>query len=170
LNGGHPLRGWRRSIEKVLALEPDWILASHMQPVPYRRDDVRAMRQWTEDVTAGMTALAPDGCLERHHTPHVVSLEPYAQEAASSATIHARIMNPYPHRVEIACRLVLPNGWEARPEADTAVIAPGDAAEIAFTVGLPEPVPSATMVTLDLTYDGEYWGEKAECYLYSRKE
>src|SRR5439155_1921348 len=72
LNGGHPLRGWRRSIERVLALEPNWILASHMQPFPYRRDDFEAMLRWTEAVTAAMTALAPDGCLERHHDPHLV--------------------------------------------------------------------------------------------------
>ena len=37
------------------------------------------MRRWTEDVAAAMTALAPDGSLERHHDPHLVALEPYAQ-------------------------------------------------------------------------------------------
>jgi glyoxylase-like metal-dependent hydrolase (beta-lactamase superfamily II) len=166
LNGGHPLRGWRRSVEKVLELEPDWILASHMQPFPYRRADFLAMRQWTEEVTEAMKALAPDGSLERHHDPHIVALEPYAQDAGSVAQIRARVQNPYTYPVEISGRLVVPEGWRTAPEQLVATISPGETAALDFVLTLPSPAPAATMVTLDLTFDGQYWGEKSECYLW----
>ena len=93
LNGGHPLKGWRRSIERVLELEPDWLLAAHVQPFPYRRADFEAMLAWTDAVAEAMRALAPDGCLERHHDPHLIELSPYCQRLdGDPISVTARVL------------------------------------------------------------------------------
>ncbi len=45
-NGGLP-KLWRQSAELVLRLTPDWILASHLQPFPFRREDFEAVVAWS---------------------------------------------------------------------------------------------------------------------------
>jgi len=164
LNGGHPLRGWRRSIDLILALEPEWILASHIQPFPYRRDDFLACRDWTESVAAAMRDLAPDGCLERHHDPHWITLSPYAQPAASPTPVTARLQNPYGHPITAEVRLVLPEGWHASDLERRLTIAAGGSAPADWSI-TPRPSARNEMVTLDVTWEGEYLGEIAECYV-----
>jgi glyoxylase-like metal-dependent hydrolase (beta-lactamase superfamily II) len=171
LNGGHPFKGWRRSIDLVLSLEPEWILASHIQPFPYRRDDFLACRDWTEAVAAAMRDIAPDGCLERHHDPHWITMEPYAQPAPPASggypaptPVTVRLQNPYEHRVTAEVRLVLPEGWRVDdPERRIEIPAGGSSpAEWSIT---PQPSSRNELVTLDVTWDGEYLGEIAECYV-----
>jgi glyoxylase-like metal-dependent hydrolase (beta-lactamase superfamily II) len=164
LNGGHPTRGWRRSIDLVLALEPEWVLASHIQPFPYRRDDFLACRDWTEAVAAVMRALAPDGCLERHHDPHWIALEPYAQPAATPTPITARLQNPYPHTVTAEVRLVLPDGWQVEDAERRLDIPAGGVATAAWGI-TPRPSARNEMVTLDVIWNEERLGEIAECYV-----
>src|SRR5205085_2206434 len=103
LNGGHPDR-WRRTIDLYLRLEPEWVLASHIHPFEFRQDDFLAMRRWCDDVSAAMRAVAPDGCLGRHHDPHTFDLEPYAQEARAgqSVRITGSFRNPYDRPLDMA--------------------------------------------------------------------
>jgi glyoxylase-like metal-dependent hydrolase (beta-lactamase superfamily II) len=164
LNGGHPLRGWRRSIDLVLTLEPEWVLASHIQPFPYRRDDFLAAHDWTEAVSAAMRDLAPAGCLERHHDPHWICLEPYVQDAGLPTTVTARLQNPYPRPVTADVRLVLPDGWQlADPQRQMAIPAGGTATTLWEVT--PQPSSRNELVTLEVTWDGEALGEVAECYV-----
>jgi glyoxylase-like metal-dependent hydrolase (beta-lactamase superfamily II) len=168
LNGGHPLRGWRRSIDLVLQLSPEWILASHIQPFPYRRADFLACRAWTEEVAAAMRDLAPDGMLERHHDPNWIALAPYVQAAGDeSIVVTATVGNPYARSVESEVRLVVPSGWRAGDAERRLVIEPYGVAAAEWQV---EGTPGERneMVTLEVTFDGEYLGEIAECYLRPR--
>jgi glyoxylase-like metal-dependent hydrolase (beta-lactamase superfamily II) len=165
LNGGHPTRGWRRSIELVLALEPEWILASHIQPFPYRRDDFLACRAWTEEVAAAMRDLAPDATLERHHDPHWVSLTPYVQSAGDGAiTVTAIVGNPYARGVEASVRLIVPSGPQAGNVERRLTLEPGSTASASWEVRV-GPLERNEMLTLDVEFDGEYLGEIAECYV-----
>jgi glyoxylase-like metal-dependent hydrolase (beta-lactamase superfamily II) len=166
LNGGHPLKGWRRSIELILELEPDWLLAAHVQPFPYRRADFEAMRVWSDAVAEAMRALAPDGCLERHHDPHLVELSPYCQPLeGESIPVTARAHNPHPHPVQVDLALVLPPGWSNNRRHRRLTVPPGARAEANWTVRADNP-PAASMITVDVVYEGEYLGQKAECYVY----
>lgn len=181
LNGGDPGRGWRRSIDRVLELEPDWILASHIQPFPYRRADFEAMRAWTEAVADAMRALAPDGCLMRHHNPHWIGLEPYAQRTNGSGVplrVTARAQNPYDREVEATLCLVAPDGWRVRNSEQRLCLPPHTTAAANWEI-VPAPLfPTGSksgttlsaargeIVTLEVTWNGEYLGEIAECYIY----
>jgi glyoxylase-like metal-dependent hydrolase (beta-lactamase superfamily II) len=165
LNGGHPLRGWRRSIDLVLALEPEWVLASHIQPFPYRRADFEAMRAWTEAVAAAMRDLAPDETLERHHDPHWISLTPYVQSAtAEPFPVTARVNNPYARPVEAIVRLVAPQGWLIPDAERRLALPPHDSATTDWSVTAVSAGENE-MLTLDVTFDGESLGELAECYV-----
>jgi glyoxylase-like metal-dependent hydrolase (beta-lactamase superfamily II) len=165
LNGGHPLRGWRRSIDLLLTLEPEWVLASHIQPFPYRRADFEAMRAWTDTVAAAMRDLAPDGLLERHHDPHWISLTPYVQTgAAEPFRVTARVNNPYARPVEASVRLMAPSGWRV-PDAERRLALPPQGSTEAEWRVAAAPAAENEMLTLDVTFDGECLGEVAECYV-----
>jgi hypothetical protein len=167
LNGGHPLKGWRRSIELILQLEPDWLLAAHVQPFPYRHADFQAMLEWTEAVSHAMRSLAPDGCLERHHSPHLVELLPYCQTAGEEpVSIQARVQNPYPNPIQVDLALVLPAGWSVGRAHRRLNIAAGSAAAASWEPRLEEALTAPSMITVDVIYEGEYLGQKAECYVY----
>jgi len=168
LNGGHPLRGWRGSIELMLMLEPDWVLASHVQPFPYRRADFEAMLGWSEAVADAMRALAPDGCLERHHDPHLIELFPYCQRLqGDAARVTARVQNPYPNPIQADLALVLPPGWGLERAHRRLTVAAGAVGATSWTPRWTGPAPpAAAMLTLDVVYEGEYLGQKAECYVY----
>ena len=168
LNGGLPDQ-WRRSIQFIMAREPEWILASHIQPFPYRRQDWEAMLQWCDDVTAAMVALAPDGCLERHHWQHLFALEPYARfaEPGERLTYQLRVANPYPEtRRMTACPVVEPD-WSVEPKTLEFDAQPGETATAEFSVVVAEETMPA-MVTVDLCFGDEYLGEKVEAYVYPR--
>jgi hypothetical protein len=168
LNGGHPLNGWRRSIELLLQLEPDWLLAAHVQPFPYRRADFQAMLAWSDAVAEAMRSLAPDGCLERHHDPHLVLLSPYCQALQGDRMpVTAQVQNPYPNPIQVDLALVLPPGWSVARSHRRLAIPSSSRAEASWEVRAADPSPGTTqMITVDVIYEGEYLGQKAECYVY----
>jgi hypothetical protein len=168
LNGGHPLKGWRRSIELVLQLQPDWLLAAHVQPFPYRQQDFEAMFEWTGAVVDAMRSMAPDGGLERHYDPHLVELFPYCQRlAADHAAVTANARNIYPNPIQVDLALVLPAGWSNRRLHRRLSIPPGCIGQATWTVRPETPTTGTHMFTLDVVYEGEYLGQKAECYVYT---
>jgi hypothetical protein len=149
-----------------MRLEPDWILASHLQPFLYRQGDWEAMLQWTFDVTMAMHALTPDGCLGRHHDPHLLTLWPYVQSAAEGPlTLIARVKNPYPREIQAELRLVLPPGLSADGETAALTVEPGDTGQATWPLTVAEGARGVQMVTLDVTYAGQYLGERAEAYV-----
>jgi glyoxylase-like metal-dependent hydrolase (beta-lactamase superfamily II) len=166
LNGGHPLRGWRASIELMLALQPDWLLAAHVQPFPYRRSDFEAMLAWTEVVGEAMRALSPDGCLERHHDPHLIELLPYCQPLRGEhVSVTARVRNPYPNPIQVDLALVLPPGWSLPRTRRRLTVPASSAAETTWLPRAADP-EEASMFAADVVYEGDYLGEKAECYVF----
>jgi glyoxylase-like metal-dependent hydrolase (beta-lactamase superfamily II) len=169
LNTPLGVSGWRRSIELFLRLAPEWILASHIQPHVYRREDYEAMLQWCNDVTEAMQAIAPDGNVTRHHNPHFISLHPYVQTIGREpVTITARVMNPYEKTVEAQLHLVLPEGSTTDSAEKTLSISANSVDEQTWTVAAAETVGAGLrMVTVDVIYDGQYLGEKAEGYVIS---
>jgi glyoxylase-like metal-dependent hydrolase (beta-lactamase superfamily II) len=168
LNGGHPIKGWRASIDLLLELQPDWVLAAHVQPFPFRRADFEAMRDWTDAVAEAMRALAPDGCLERHHDPHLIELHPYCQPLTDDrVTVTARVHNPYPHPVQVDLALVLPDGWGLPRARRRLTVSAGGRAETSWSPRADgAEVLRTTMFVVDVVYEGEYLGQKAECYVY----
>lgn len=164
LNGGHP-RLWRQSAELVLRLGPDWILASHLQPFPFRREDFEAVVAWSHDIEALMRDLAPDGCLERHHSPHLFHAMPYVQPLGEVNPVKFCAWNPYPHPIELTVAAVTPAGVAVDGEPRQARLEPGESTGLGFIFRSSPDLAGMRLVTFDLTVDGERWGEVVECYL-----
>lgn len=165
-NGSHP-DNWRRSAELVMELEPEWILASHMQPFEYRRADWEAIVDWSERIAALMRDIAPDGNLERHHSPHFVSARPYVQILSTQVTNPIKVTwhNRYDHVQVVGIAARLPAGL-AVDRAQTVIEVPaGESRGVGFLVTAEAGLQGMQMVTFDLTVNGEPWGELAECYL-----
>jgi glyoxylase-like metal-dependent hydrolase (beta-lactamase superfamily II) len=167
LNGGHP-ELWRRTIQLYLEYEPEWVLASHIHPFEYRREDFLTMLAWCDEAAAAMRAVAPDGNLERHHVPHTFNLVPYARRAVAGVpfTVRACFHNPWRHAVEVSALLRVPAGWSAAPTTWSGALLPGSVGGPAWEVSaLATQGERAELVTADLYVDGHYLGEKAECYV-----
>lgn len=166
-NGGHP-DGWRISITLMMEIAPDWVLASHIQPHRYHREDYEAMLKWTDLVNEAMRAVSPDGQIERHHHPHFIALQPYTQDVQGKhCTITAHILNPYDRPVEVTLTPRVPDGFVVDQTTVTMTILPHHTGEASWTL-IVNKTPQGTgtqMVTVDAWYDGVYLGEKAECYL-----
>jgi glyoxylase-like metal-dependent hydrolase (beta-lactamase superfamily II) len=168
LNGGHPVSGWQASIRLLLELQPDWLLAAHVQPFPYRRSDFEAMLGWSEAAAEAMRALAPDGCLERHHDPHLIELLPYSQPLqGETVTVTARVRNPYPNPIQVDLALVLPSGWSLARTHRRLTAPAGGTVEATWSPTVSDPPPAdASMFAVDVVYEGDYLGQKAECYVF----
>ncbi len=162
-NGSHPDL-WRQSAELVLRLAPNWILASHLQPFEYRRADFEAVVDWTQRIHRAMRELAPDGNVERHHSPHFVEARPYVQPAAAENRVQLTLRNSYPAALELVVTPRLPAGVTGDAAPCSATVAPGasHAWEFSFhAAGL----EGMRLVTFDVQANGEPWGELVECYL-----
>jgi glyoxylase-like metal-dependent hydrolase (beta-lactamase superfamily II) len=166
-NGGHPDL-WRGSITRMMAIGPEWVLASHMQPHPYRREDYEAMLQWTGNMSAAMHSISPDNGVVRHHNPHFIGLHPHAQRIVDGeGMITAWVMNPYDNDVEVSLKLVLPGGISVETREVTLTVPPDQGGEVVWGLSVSEASQRGrtNMVTVDVTYDGVYLGEKAACYV-----
>jgi hypothetical protein len=116
-----------------------------------------------------MRALAPDGCLERHHDPHLVELWPYCQTLEDeSISVTARAHNPHLHPIQVDLALVLPAGWSTSRLHRRLTVPPGAVGEATWWVNAGHPPAGTHMLTVDVVFEGEYLGQKAECYVYRR--
>jgi hypothetical protein len=79
--------------------------------------------------------------------------------------VTARAQNPHPHPIQVDLALVLPPGWNNDRLHRRLTIPAGAAAEAGWTVRAESP-PAASMLAVDVVYEGEYLGQKAECYVY----
>lgn len=156
-NGGAPAL-WRQSAELTIRLAPEWLLASHRHPFVYRRADFEEVIAWSFAVAEAMAALAPDGCVRRHHDPHLCEARPYVQAWAPRCNVRLTVANPYPRPLHVRVELV-PVG-----DVRNCVIPAGEQACLDWELAVPRPAGRA-MFTFDVTVDGTAWGELTECYL-----
>ncbi|MBI2301283.1 MAG: MBL fold metallo-hydrolase [Armatimonadetes bacterium] len=163
-NGGHPAL-WRRSAELVMRLEPEWMLASHMQPFVYRRADFEAVVDWSETVAALMREIAPDGNLERCHSPHFLEVRPYVQPAAPAMPVALRVRNTYPRSLTLRVAARLPEGLAGDTATRTIELAAGEEGSLSWELAAAEGLAGMHLVTFDVSDNDGYRGEAAECYV-----
>lgn len=68
-NRGLPA-GYVRSIERIIAMQPDWILAEHGGAFEYSAEDFAARLAWAKEAAAAADALSPSGDHLRDWDPH----------------------------------------------------------------------------------------------------
>ena len=61
--------------------------------------------------------------------------------------------------------MVLPPGWSNTRLHRRLAVPAGAAGAASWTVRADDP-PAVSMLTVDVVYEGEYLGQKAECYVY----
>jgi len=80
-NRGLPA-GYIRTIERIIALKPDWILAEHGGAMEYSAEDFAARLAWAKEAAAAADALSASGDHRRDWNPHPAAFDPEAKLAA----------------------------------------------------------------------------------------
>ncbi len=163
-NGGHPAL-WRKSAQFVLERSPEWILASHMQPFLFRRDDFQAVVRWSREVEELMRELAPDGNIERHHSPHFIEPRPYVQPAAPEMSVQLLLKNTYPDPLTLTIIARPLEPIRCPKSMRRLTLAPGERGTLSFALRAPQGLRGMHMVTFDVSTSRGYWGEMVECYI-----
>lgn len=166
-NGGDPKRGWLKSINLVLELEPDYILCGHMHPYHYRREEFLARRNWVEKITAIMEEVSPYLPYEINFDQHVFEAIPYTQKLQENFKVKVYFKNydTYAHTVKI--KPVLPAGVKLISDDCVTITAEGNSsAEYEFSFGASGELGDDKMITFDMYYDDRYLGERLEAFVY----
>lgn len=79
------------SAQKVLDLNPEWILAEHGGPYIFDAEDYKRRVKWGAAAATAADALSPGGSHRDDWTPHRVSVEPCLQSAVPGAKVNATI-------------------------------------------------------------------------------
>ncbi|MCE9605671.1 MAG: MBL fold metallo-hydrolase [Planctomycetia bacterium] len=74
-NRGLPA-GYVYTLERIIALKPDWILAEHGGALEYSPVDFAARLDWAREAAASADALSPSGDHRRDWNPHAIRFEP----------------------------------------------------------------------------------------------
>lgn len=74
-NRGLP-EGYVYTIDQIITLSPDWILAEHGGAMEYSFDDFAARLAWAKDAAGAADALAESGDHGRDWNPHFAALRP----------------------------------------------------------------------------------------------
>ena len=121
---------------------------------------------------AAMRAVSPDDGAVRHHNPHFIGLHPHAQRlVGGEGMVTAWVMNPYDSDVEVSLKLILPGGLSVEKREVTLTVPPDQGGEVAWGLAASDASQKGRthMVSVDVTYDGHYLGEKAACYVIESK-
>jgi glyoxylase-like metal-dependent hydrolase (beta-lactamase superfamily II) len=80
-NRGLPA-GYIRTIERIITMKPDWILAEHGGAMEYSAEDFAARLAWAKEAAAAADALSASGDHRRDWNPHPAAFDPEAKLAA----------------------------------------------------------------------------------------
>lgn len=89
-NRGLPA-GYVRSLEKIIALKPDWILAEHGGAMEYSADDFALRLAWAKEAVAAADALAECGDHRIDWNPHRIAIAPAIIRAKPNDIVEATI-------------------------------------------------------------------------------
>ena len=174
-NGSRP-EWFRLSIDKVLAIAPDWMFAGHGFSYSFNPEMFRQARQWTYDLEGALAAVSPHGNWPRHFTPHVVRVYPYLDDRCPGQSLDVAVEVDHVAQdeapVDVTITPVLPEGWSVQPECVRGQAHRGRPATCGFTLTVPSghAEPGYFLVPLDIHYGDEYWGQYAELWVHVAEE
>ena len=91
LNRSGPLL-YAASARKVLALQPDWVLAEHGSAMEFNADDFRRRVQWAEVSARAADTLSPSGQYQHDWNPHHVRIEPVRWHARPGQSLSGELV------------------------------------------------------------------------------
>lgn len=156
-----------KSIRNILDFEPNIIAPGHGRPFLINRETAQNFEERAKKQDAFFAQLIADPDTDLGIDPSWVSIYPYQMMVFPGQTkrIEIRVRNHRSRRVQIACALVLPQGWRGSPsEISVTVDGKSEAkaeAEISIPAAWSGPL-SRIAIALDVVADGKYLGQIAE--------
>lgn len=119
-NRGLPA-GYVRTIERIVAMKPDWILAEHGGAFEYSTDDFAARLAWAKEAAAAADALSVSGDHKRDWNPHRFAFDIAYGKVPQGSLHFARLTLADPNdellnRPEKVMLRTLPNDLVHQPE------------------------------------------------------
>ena len=143
-------------------VQPDLLLSGHWLPRDVTAELLeRVARDGERLETLHEELLAEEGFGEEGFGARI---EPYRArvDAVESLEMLVTAVNPYAHDAEVSVELVVPAGWNARPQSAQTRAGARAAVELRFEVKpAPRPVRRAR-IAAELTVDGVRFGQQAE--------
>jgi len=135
LNRSTP-KGYAASAQKILDMNPEWILAEHGGPYVFHAEDYRRRVLWGHAAAKACDAICVSGDHLKDWNPHTVSIEPIMMKAKPGETITATLRiapGLGPIRVTFRGRGVVPDqSWSFNaPQGESKTV----------TLVLPEDMP-----------------------------
>jgi glyoxylase-like metal-dependent hydrolase (beta-lactamase superfamily II) len=124
MNRGLP-SGYARSIQKVIDIKPDWVLAEHGGAFTFNAEDFRRRLRWAEETVKAVDALSPSGNHIDDWDPHRIRVEPLWQEAIPGRTVRVQVVVGNPSKVERTYRLRFTRPDVAQARELSVTVPPG---------------------------------------------
>jgi glyoxylase-like metal-dependent hydrolase (beta-lactamase superfamily II) len=149
----------------VRDLRPELLVSGHWPP---RTVDEAYLRQISDDAER-LAALHDDLLPEDGFGEPGIGarIEPYRCEVAAGEEVELEVTarNPFAREATVVVALVLPRGWSAAPEADSARAPAHADATLRFVVRAGEQPARRARVGAELVVDGVRFGQQAEALL-----
>lgn len=126
-NRGLPL-GYARSAEKILAMQPDWILAEHGGAFEFNPEDFRRRRDFARQAADLADRLSPSGDHRIDWDPQRVRIEPLISAASRSKEVLLRIAANNPSSKPVTY-VIRPARTDIIADAEWKLVIPAESEE-----------------------------------------
>jgi glyoxylase-like metal-dependent hydrolase (beta-lactamase superfamily II) len=104
---------YAESAKKVLAVNPEWVLAEHGGPYVFSKEDYERRVKWGEAAATACDAVCPSGNHRRDWNPHAVHISPMLVKAKPGETVRLFWNGPLPpaepQRILLRGRGIIPD-------------------------------------------------------------
>jgi len=163
-NGGDLIDGWPRSIKLMLKINPDWVLASHSHPFLFNAEDFKARLNWTNSAAKAMQNISDEDDFQLCFSQQLFTTYPYSQLKNDSLQVVFTAINPTAKAMNITVKPVVPKGVKLNKEESKLNIEAFKEKATTFTFACSLKNNEVAMITFDITRDGKYLGQIAECF------
>ncbi len=164
LNGGDLIKGWARSIKLMLKINPDWVLASHSHPFLFSIEDFKARLRWVDSAVETMKNISDEEDFQFCFNQQLFKTYPYSQLKKDTLEVVFTAVNPANKTMNIKVKPVPPQGIETIEKESQLNIEPFAKKSLTFHFCCSLENNEIGMVAFDITRDGKYLGQVAECF------
>ena len=155
--------------------QPELTCPGHDGPFEITADQWKDFHGWCLREQAHWQALVPTGGVERAVYPDFVFLYPYQPPVTPGSEVRMQVWfeNIFPEPKTLEYRLVTPDGWSAIPDSGRLTAEVGEKVIGDFVLSVPATQSTDyrhRALTLDVTIDGEHFGQLAEAVVDLRPE
>jgi glyoxylase-like metal-dependent hydrolase (beta-lactamase superfamily II) len=154
-----------RSAELYRRLAPDLMISGHWEPRAVTPDYLDHLLDTGRELARLHRDLLPLDRVDFEAEGVGARIEPYRSvvRAGATASLEARLRNPFGRTSEVVARPVAPRGWIVDPPIVTVSVRADEEAAVRFAISPPAGVTARrARVAVDMTVDGVRFGQQAE--------